>query len=124
MHPLAKVWVEYLPQPKNTFVIKVNDADVYILPKEEVDFDPTKTKTLFVRSLKVNGKQAVFWSMPWIIDDVSDKVESALGMDSLTSLEVEELDCNSTVANEFLDLLLFGFDLPEQGLEKLVLFNF
>ena len=41
LHPLAKVWVEYLPQPKNTFVIKVNDADVYILPKEEVDFDPT-----------------------------------------------------------------------------------
>ena len=41
LNPLTKVWVEYSPQPKNTFIIKVNDADVYSLPKEEIDFDPT-----------------------------------------------------------------------------------
>ena len=39
--PLTKVWVDYLPQPKNTFVIKVNDADIYSFVKEEVDYDPT-----------------------------------------------------------------------------------
>ena len=41
LHPLAKVWVDYLPQPKNTFFFKVNDEDIYSLKKEEVDFDPS-----------------------------------------------------------------------------------
>ena len=40
--PLTKVWVDYLPHPKNTFAIKVNDYDIYSLVKEEVDYDPTK----------------------------------------------------------------------------------
>ena len=31
----------------------VNDADIYNLVKEEVDYDPTKTETLSV-TLKVN----------------------------------------------------------------------
>ena len=104
-------------------MIKVNDDDVYILPKEEVDFDPTKTETLFFSNFKVNNKVAASKSMPWIIEDVSDKVEIALGMDPLTSLEIIGLNCNSTVANEFLDLLC-GYDLPEQGLEKLVFLGF
>ena len=120
--PLTKVWVEYQPLPKNTFVIKINDADFYSLPKEEVDYDPTQTETLRVAIL-VNGKLAASESMPWIIEDFSDKVESILGMDQLTSLIVEKLNCKPTVANEFLDLLC-GFDIPEQGLEKLVLSDF
>ena len=41
LNPLTKVWVDYQPQPKNIFLIKVNDADFYSLPKEEVDFDPS-----------------------------------------------------------------------------------
>ena len=53
LHPLTKVWVDYLPQPKNTFIFRVNGEDMYSLVKEEVDFDPTKTETLSV-SLKVN----------------------------------------------------------------------
>ena len=44
--PLTKVWVDYLPYPKNTFILKVNDGDIYNLVKEEVDYDPTKTETL------------------------------------------------------------------------------
>ena len=50
--------------------------------------------------------------MPWIIDDVSDKVETALGMSHLTSLYIEGLYCKSWVANEFLDLMC-SYDLPE-----------
>ena len=61
--------------------------------------------------------------MPWIIDDVSDKVESALGMNHLTSLKIDKLNCRPQVANEFLDLLC-GYDVPEQGLEKLILNDF
>ena len=53
LHPLTKVWVDYLPQPKNTFVIRVNDADIYSFTKEEVDYDPTKTDTLKV-ALRIN----------------------------------------------------------------------
>ena len=41
--PLTKVRVDYEPQPKNTFMFKINDEEIYILVKEEVDFDPTKT---------------------------------------------------------------------------------
>ena len=122
LNPLSKVWVEYLPLPNNTFVIKVNDADVYILPKEEVDFDTSKTEQLSVW-LDVNDKTAFKGNFPWIIDDINDKIESAIGMDPLTTLEVGGLYCNSTVANELLDLLC-GYDLPEQGLEKLIFHDF
>ena len=41
LYPLTKVWVDYLPLPKNTFIFRVNDADVYSLVKEEVDYDPS-----------------------------------------------------------------------------------
>ena len=50
--------------------------------------------------------------MPWIIEDVADKVESALGMGHLTSLRIEGLKAKSWVANEFLDVLTC-YDLPE-----------
>ena len=53
LFPISKVWVNFEQWPKNTFVFRVNDADVYNLVKEEVDYDPTKTETLRV-SLKVN----------------------------------------------------------------------
>ena len=42
LYPLSKVWVNYEPQPNNTFVFRVNDADIYSLVKEEVDYDPSK----------------------------------------------------------------------------------
>ena len=51
--PLTKVWVDYLPYPKNTFLFKINGDDVYNLVKEEVDYDPTKTETLKVK-LNIN----------------------------------------------------------------------
>ena len=50
--------------------------------------------------------------MPWIIDDVSDKIETALGMENITSLHIADLNCKSWVANEFLDLMC-SYDLPE-----------
>ena len=56
LSPLTKMWVDYEPHPKNIFVFKVNDEDVYSLVKEEVDFDPTKIETLNV-SLNLNDKR-------------------------------------------------------------------
>ena len=41
LDPLRKVFVDYDPQQKNMFFIKINDADIHSLPKEEVDYDPT-----------------------------------------------------------------------------------
>ena len=46
--PLSKVWIDFLSQPKNTFVIRINDADIYSLTKEEVDYDPSQTEELRV----------------------------------------------------------------------------
>ena len=83
LHPLTKVWVNYKGQPKNKFVIKVNDEDIYTLAKEGVDYDPSKTEVLDV-SLNLNDKKdksgyqglewAISGSIPWIVNDVGDKV--------------------------------------------------
>ena len=113
------MWVDYEPQPKNLFTIRVNDADFYSLVKEEADFDPTKTEPLKVY-LNINDQKnnnggeewAILGSMPWIIDDVSDKVETALGMNHLKSLLFRGLNCKAWVANEFLDLMC-SYDLQE-----------
>ena len=56
--PLTKVWVDYIPYPKNTFTIKINDSDVYNLTKEEANYDPSKTETLVVK-LNINEKQVI-----------------------------------------------------------------
>ena len=50
--------------------------------------------------------------MPWIIDDVADKIDTVLGINHLTSLKVAGLKCKPWVANEFLDELC-SYDLPE-----------
>ena len=79
------MWVDYEPWPKNIFVFKVNDADIYSLVKEEVDYDPTKTESLKV-NLSINNRNTINGNIAWIIDEVSDKLESALGMECLNSL--------------------------------------
>ena len=48
LDPLTKVWVDYEPLPKNTFVFRINGEDIYSLVKEEIDYDPTKFETLYV----------------------------------------------------------------------------
>lgn len=60
--------------------------------------------------------------MPWIIDEVEDKIQAALGMEQLSSLYISNLNCKSWVTNEFLDLMC-SYDLPERGLDKFI-FNF
>ena len=89
------MWVDYEPPPKNSYKIRINDADFYSLVKEEADFDPTKTEPisvyLIINDWKDNNGEEVWaidGSIPWIIDDVSDKVETALGMENLTSLHI------------------------------------
>ena len=103
----------------------MNDTDIYRIVKEEVDFDPTKTETLDV-TLNINEKKdsggslewSISGSMPWIIDDVADRVESALGTSHLRSINMKYLSGKSWVTNEFLDLMC-SYDISEQGLEKL-----
>ena len=48
LSPLTKVWVNYLPSPKNTFDIRVNGEDIYNLIMEEIDFDPMSIEILWV----------------------------------------------------------------------------
>ena len=55
LHPLAKVWVDYEPLPKNNFIIRINDADFFALVKEEVDYDPSETESLNAK-LNINNK--------------------------------------------------------------------
>ena len=73
LSPLEKVWVDFEPLPKNNFVIRVNDYDIYRLTKEEVDYDPSKTEVLSVR-LYINGKYTIDGQTPWIIDEFEDRI--------------------------------------------------
>ena len=122
--PISKVSVDLLPHPKNIFTFRVNDLDIYSYTKEEVDYDPSKTEPLVV-DLKVNdqAEYAIQGTLPWIIDEVEEKIQTALGMGHLTSLYISYLSAKSWVTNELLDLLTC-YDLPEQGLDKLFLGNF
>ena len=61
--------------------------------------------------------------MPWIVDDVEDKIQTALGVTPLTSIFILNLNCKSWLANEFLDVLTC-YDFPENGLDKLILRGF
>ena len=61
--------------------------------------------------------------MPWIIDDLEDKMQAALGVDPLTSLNISYLDCKSIVANEFLDALCC-YDMLDHGIDMLSFVNF
>ena len=61
--------------------------------------------------------------MPYIIDEVEEKIQTALGMGHLYYLKVSGLDCKSWVANEFLDVLTC-YDLAEHGLDKLIFNGF
>ena len=111
MHPISKVEVRYEPHPKNRFTFRVNDEDLYSLTKEEVDYDPSKTEPLNVK-LKINEIYAISDSMPYIIDEVEDRIQSTLGMSQLSCLDIRNLNVPSWVANEFLDLLTC-YDMPE-----------
>ena len=94
MPPISKVKVDYEPPPKNKFSFEVNGKDIYNLIKEEVDFDPSKTEPLRV-NLKVNDKKAISGSIPWIIEDFDEKIQSSLGINQLTSLDIMGLNCKS-----------------------------
>ena len=39
--PLSKVEADYLPPPKNQFIIRVNGDDYFMLLKEDLGFDPS-----------------------------------------------------------------------------------
>ena len=64
--PLSKVWADYLPPPKNQFILKVNDFDYYTLVKEELDLDLIQVEVFKCKSLQVNKVEAHKGSMPWI----------------------------------------------------------
>ena len=57
--------------------------------------------------------------MPWIIEEIEDKIQNALGMEHLDSLEIYHLNSKSWIANEFLDVLTC-YDLPDHGIDKLI----
>ena len=99
--------------------------------KEEVDFDPSKTEQLgtFLNindKKDINGEDGLEWPIdgyiPWIVDEVEERIETALGKDQLTSFSLLALNCKAVVANEFLDLLTCY--IAENGLEKFLFRNF
>ena len=68
------MWADYLPPPKNKFVVKVNDDDYYNLVKETIDFDPTKLEIIECESIKLNGNKfgtdnsSNHGRIPWLLD--------------------------------------------------------
>ena len=131
LSPLVKVWVNYEPLPKNAFQIKVNDEDLHYLLKEEFDEDPSKTEQLWI-ALNINdnedssgyaGKQwAILGATPWIIEDVEDKIQTALGNSPIHSIDILKMQAKTWVSNQFFDLLLCQ-DIDSNGFQKLSINN-
>ena len=73
-----------------------------------------------------NGPLGLEWTIlgyvPWIADEVEEKISTALGPDQLASIYIDALICKAVVANEFLDVLTCY--IAEHGLEKLDLRKF
>ena len=72
--PLQKVWADYLPPPKNEFIVKVNGEDYYILPKEDIDFDPSQVETFDCSSLSLNEDVALEGIHSWILEEIEEKI--------------------------------------------------
>ena len=75
LYPLKKVKVDYEPLPKNKFIVTINYYDYYTLVKEELDFDPSNIKPLNC-TLYINDVVAHEGVMPWIIDEVEEKMNT------------------------------------------------
>ena len=109
-----------MPPPKNEFSIKVNGYDYYTLVKEDIDYDPSKVETLKCESIKLNNIEAHRGSMPWILDEVEEKLNKVYQGQQLESLEIHGLDCKSSVANLFLDFMA-SLDLKNDSFKNLVI---
>ena len=68
----------------------------------------------------LNDVPAHSGSMTWILDKVEEKINSAYRGVPLESLEIQDLDCKTSVANEFLDLMV-SQDLKDDSFKKLIL---
>ena len=93
--PLAKVEADYLPPPKNQFVIKVNGDEYYTLVKEDLGVDLSQVEFLRCKNLKVNDDDVFSGSIPWVLDQFEDKLNRVYKGQPLESLEIVELDCKS-----------------------------
>ena len=52
--PLAKVEADYLPPPKNQFIVKINGDEYFTLVKEDLGVDLSQIEVFKCDSLKVN----------------------------------------------------------------------
>ena len=69
------------------------------MPREEIDFDPTKIDAFNFRNLKLNGIEVDTGIMPWILEEVEEKIYKVCKKSPIESLEIECIDCNSSVMN-------------------------
>ena len=116
--PLTKVWVDYQPPPKNKFDLKVNDKSYYTFVKEDIFADLSKVEVFDCQSLKVNDTCAHTGSMPWILDQFEDKINTVYAGVPLESFEIVWLDCKTQVVNQFFDFIV-SQDLADESFKKL-----
>ena len=67
--------------------------------KEELGVDLSSVDLFTCESLKVNDVDALKGSMPWILDQFEDKINSVYQGMPLESFEINQLDCKSSVVN-------------------------
>ena len=123
LNPLKKISVDYVSPPQNLFIVHVNGADYFALPKEQLAMDLDHIEH-FKCSLKINDEVAISrGEMRWIIEEITDKIDTVYKGKQPESIELSGLDCKDWVANEVLNFLVC-LDLPEHGLSKLGLSRF
>ena len=93
--PVTKVSADYLPPPKNQFLIKVNDEDYYALTKEELDYDPAKFESFSCKKFELNDVEAISGWMTWDNEEVEQKINQVYQGKPLESFTIYQLDCKS-----------------------------
>ena len=60
--------------------------------------------------------------MPWILEEVEEKLNKVYHGKPLESIEIEGLECKSFIANQFFDFIA-SLDLADNSFKKLIIKN-
>ena len=109
----------------NIFDVKVDDQPYvwlpYVAPNQNYG---DAEDELFTAMIVVNDKIVIDEAIHWNFFSISEQVEVKLGDQNLTTFGVKNLECQSYVTNELLDVIASQMISEEDGLAQIVLHNF
>ena len=113
-------------ESKNLYVVNANGQPYYNLPYLAPNHNYGSEEEEFLRATVVmNGLQILNQqTLHWNFFDMETKIEKAIQINELKTLQVQNLECKALVANEILDLII-GQNISEvDGLSEITLSGF